>query len=449
MKRWLLILGISTSFNTLADFNSALELYSAGDYAVAHKEFLSMAEVGEKRSQFNLGVMYYYGQHVEKDINKAYAWMKLSIQSEASKDNEVEVFKSISSEVNNKKEAENEFEKLNENYSTQVLLKKLYPVLIVAENTNGFDAVPVNVFEPKYPKEALYKGLEGWVRFQFDLDKQGTPRNIQLFDSFPEKIFVKNSMKAIKHWKFEAAKNEANQPISRESLRYTMQFKIVGAGDRKIEENLYQETSQKALDGDANAQYAIGYWDKKIGSPNNINPNEWFLKAAMQGHPSAQYELGRSLVYGQGCQTDKTKGIEWLNRSASNGQDNAKLLLGSLAMKFSDLASQKRALKYLDDVKELSAPTRLSYVWMLATSPFEEISNPIKAIELTKSFSSKEFKDDATLYEIKAAAYAAMGDFEKAVDLQEEALDEAEDMNADLTDIKKHLVFYKKKKKWF
>jgi len=449
MKKLLLIIGLCTSFNVSADFNSALDLYSAGDYKTAFAEFSTMAEVGEKRSQFNLGVMYYYGQHVEKDINKAYAWMKLATQSDTAKENEIKTFNTIAGKIKDIKEANAEFDKVNSRYSTQVLLDKLYPVLVIADNKNGFDATPDKIVEPKFPKKALYKGVGGWVRFQFDLDKQGTPRNIQLLDSFPEMLFVKNSMKAVEKWKFKPALNEKNEPIAKEAMRYTMEFKIVGAGETRVKKKLYQDTTQKALNGDANSQFTIGFWDKKLGSPDNINPNEWFLKAAMQGHPSAQFELGRSLVYGQGCQTDKSKGIEWLTRSASSGQESAKLLLGSLAMRFKDLESQKRALRYLNDVKELSASARLDYAWMLAISPFDEISDPKKAIELSETFDSKIFKDDATLYEIQAAAYAAMGNFRKAIDLQEEALEEAEDMKADVEDIEQHLAMYKKKQKWF
>ena len=121
MRKWLMILGLSISLNAFADFNSASDLYDSGDYTAAHKEFLSMAQVGEKRSQFNLGVMYYYGQHVEKDINKANAWMKLSIQGETSKDNERAVFKTISSKVENKEIAESEYHNLQAIYSTDVL----------------------------------------------------------------------------------------------------------------------------------------------------------------------------------------------------------------------------------------------------------------------------------------------------------------------------------------
>jgi TonB family protein len=451
MRKWLMILGLSISLNAFADFNSASDLYDSGDYTAAHKEFLSMAQVGEKRSQFNLGVMYYYGQHVEKDINKAYAWMKLSIQGETSKDNERAVFKTISSKVENKEIAESEYHNLQAIYSTDVLLKKLYPILVTPTDEHAYEAVPISIVEPKYPHSALLRGLQGRVSFQFDIDKLGVPRNIQLLESFPEKIFDKNSVKTFKKWRFETATDSTGKKIQALGLRYTLEYHFEDAGGLQLKKNLYENSKLEADTGNANAQYKLGYWSKNLSNliSDTNNPNDWFLKAAVQGHSSAQYELGRSLIYGQGCHTDKEKGIEWLTRSAENGQGDAKLLLGSLATKLTDYGSQERALAYFNSVDELSNSAKLDYAWLLATSPHQKISNPEKAIDLSNSFSRKSFFDQATLSEIKAAAYAAMGKFELAIDLQKVALEEAEDMKADVEVIKMNLALYEQKPKWF
>ncbi len=47
--------------------------------------------------------------------------------------------------------------------------------------------------------------------------------------------------------------------------------------------------------------------------------------------------------------------------------------------------------------------------------------------------------DDAKLYEIKAAVFAAMGNLKRAIALKEYALEK----------IKQHLAAYKKKERWF
>ncbi len=450
MKNIIAIFCILYTLNIFADFSSALDLYSSGDYENAHKEFLSMAEVGEKRSQYNLGVMYYYGQHVEKNINKAYAWIKLSIQSETSKTKEKSTFQTVASQIEDKTQAEAEFQKLNAMYSTDTLIKELYPILVKPEGEKAFGAIPVSIIEPKWPRKALMRGIQGWVQVQFDLDKSGVPRNLHLLQSFPDKIFSRTALNVVPKWRFKPKQNLSGEAIPSYRLLYTMTFRLEGANKLQVEKSLYKKTDVEAKQGNAVAQYKIGIWAKTLkDSAPDINPNEWFLKAAIQGLPAAQYELGRSLIRGKGCIVDKSKGLEWLIRSATNGEDSAKLLLGSLAAKSSDIESQLRAIKYLDDVKDLSDAARVDYAWMLAISPYKEIANPEKAIELSDSFSDKYFRDDATILEIKAAAQAAMGNFKKAIALQKDALDEAEDMNADLSEIKNRLVSYKNQEKWF
>jgi hypothetical protein len=45
-----------------ADFQTALKDYNAGRYEAAHGEFLTLAELGDCSSQFNLGAMALKGQ---------------------------------------------------------------------------------------------------------------------------------------------------------------------------------------------------------------------------------------------------------------------------------------------------------------------------------------------------------------------------------------------------
>jgi len=229
-----------------------------------------------------------------------------------------------------------------------------------------------------------------------------------------------------------------------------MEFRLSKTQNLEIKKHHYNDQMEKALAGDPIAQFNIGYYEKKLHtSKGKENPNEWFLKSAIQGHPIAQLELGESLIFGQGCKQDKAKGIEWLTRAAHTGQSDARQLLASLATRVKTLESQKQALVYIKDVDNLNINTQLSIAWMLATSPFKEIVNPDKAINIVDSISSKYFTDDITLYEIQAAAYASTGDFDEAIDLQEEALDEAKDRDADLETINFRLASYRNKQKWF
>jgi len=433
-----------------ADFNTTIQNYQNGQFETAFGDFLTMAKTGEKRSQFNLGIMYFYGQHVTKDVNQAYAWLKLATDSETSSQSEKEAFELVKSKISDIKEAEKAYQSLASQFSTQVLIEKLYPELIDTKNRGGFHAIPLKIINPKYPKRASYGGIQGWVRYKFDVDKLGVPRNIQLAESFPEHVFTKASRKVLPKWRFKPARNGNGKPIEQKNLSYTMEFRFSKTSHLEMKKGLFESQMEKAQAGDPIAQFNIGYYEKKLHvTEGKENPNEWFLKAAIQGHPIAQLELGTSLIYGQGCIQDKTKGVEWLTRAAHSGQTDARQLLASVASRINTLESHQKAISYLKGIKEFSATTQLSLAWMLATSPFEEIANPKQSLKIVKNMSSKTFTDDITLYEIQAAAYAALGDFNEAVDLQEEALEEAEDRNADADSIKSHLASYKKKEKWF
>jgi TonB family protein len=454
MKKLITLLFLVISLQSQADFFSAMDQYKAQHYANAYNEFLSMAIIGEKRSQFNIGIMYYYGQHVEKDINKAYAWLKLSVENELSDkktiSNNLAAFNTITAAISDKNLAEDEYKKLKVLYSDNVLLEKLYPVIVKAEGENSFHAKPTKIVNPKWPRKALLNGIQGWVQVQFDIDIKGAPRNLEVVSAFPKTIFVQGAINAIKKWRFEPKKDKNDQFQVHSNVRYSLEYRLEGGNGLVIKKELYKKTQEQALNGNANAQFKIGYWDKVFSdSKHTINPNEWFLKASKQGHPAAQYELGRSLVYGKGCKVDKTKGISWLTRSASNGDNSAKQLLGSIAAQNTDLESQQRAVRLLNGIEKLSPSTRLNYAWMLIKSPYDEINDPQKAIKLSKSFSSKAFEDDATVLEIRAAAYASLGNFKEAISLQEDALDEAEDMDIDLETIKLRLLSYQENNLWF
>ena len=450
MKKVLFFIFLVLSKQSFADFHSATESYNAGEFSKAYEEFLYMAKLGEKRSQFNLGVMYYSGQHVKKDINKAYAWIKLANESETVKENERQAFESIKKHVKNFDTAEVEYQILSNIYSTEALAEKLYPVFVKPENIYAFEAKPITIVEPRYPRNAAISGVSGWVRFELDIDPQGKPRNIKIKQSVPKGVFNSVALKSIKKWRFEPAKNDSGSVVTREKLTYTVEFILGENGKNTIRENVYQKNQLSAQEGDANAQFNIGFWQKYVPYHRKEgNPNAWFLKSAIQGHPLAQYEIGRSLVLGHGCVADKVKGLEWLTQSAASGSTDAKQFLASLATKTVSLRSHQNAVAYLKDVDKLDVATQVDFAWMLITSPYEEVSDPKRAIKLINDLPRKSFSDDVTKYEMKAAAYAAIGDFDKAVDIQEDALDEAEDLKVDLAQVKSRLAAYRQNKKWF
>ena len=450
MKIFIILLSLSITISINANLGNAVEQYEAGNFKSAFQNFKSMAVIGEKRAQLNLGVMYYNGEYVAKDINQSYAWMKLSVQSKTVTTSQKKIFENIASQVSDMTQAEIEYTKLANLYSSEALLETLYPVLIKPTGDKSFEAQPIEIKEPKWPRKALMQGIQGLVRVQFDIDKKGIPRNAHILESLPKDIFTKASLKSVVRWRFKPDTDADGKPIARRGLRYTMEYRLEGMDKIEIKKKLYDKTFAAANSGDASAQFFIGYWAKRLkSSTSEKNPNEWFLKAAVQGVKEAQYEIGRSLVYGTGCFVDRGKGLDWLTRASGNGEPQAKILLGSIASRGAKLESQQTAIQYLEDVEKLTPSAKLAYAWMLITSPYPEIANPKKGLSISSSFSKKEFNDHITIYELKAAAYAALGKFKKAVSYQKDALDKAEDMNADSDIIKTRLKSYQDKQTWF
>jgi TonB family protein len=79
----------------------------------------------------------------------------------------------------------------------------------LAETAHSVDKLSMNEpmsvtrIEPKYPIEAAQNNQEGSVILQFDITKDGSTDNIQVLESFPQQVFDKESVKALKQWTYK------------------------------------------------------------------------------------------------------------------------------------------------------------------------------------------------------------------------------------------------------
>jgi uncharacterized protein len=78
---------------------------------------------------------------------------------------------------------------------------------------------------------------------------------------------------------------------------------------------------------DLGALYATGGW---TGPRDLVQAAEWYRRAAERGHPDAQYNLGFMYLLGDGVQASTTEGLQWLTRSADQGDESAVRLLADL-----------------------------------------------------------------------------------------------------------------------
>ncbi|MEN9372856.1 MAG: hypothetical protein RIR79_408 [Pseudomonadota bacterium] len=64
----------------LAGWKEGTEAYKKGDFAVAVKEFKPLAQKGNSKAQYKLGVLYTTGQGVRQDYQEAIKWFRLAVE---------------------------------------------------------------------------------------------------------------------------------------------------------------------------------------------------------------------------------------------------------------------------------------------------------------------------------------------------------------------------------
>lgn len=61
---------------------------------------------------------------------------------------------------------------------------------------------------PKFPTEAARQRLEGYVKMEFDIMPNGKPANIMILESYPEEMFVRSAVSALRKWKYTPATSD-------------------------------------------------------------------------------------------------------------------------------------------------------------------------------------------------------------------------------------------------
>jgi protein TonB len=86
---------------------------------------------------------------------------------------------------------------------------------------------PLKRIEPVYPKEAALNGTEGWAIFTIDITESGEVENIKLVESFPSRIFERESRRALANWKYQPqVQNGKAQRIENHTVKII--FKLEG-----------------------------------------------------------------------------------------------------------------------------------------------------------------------------------------------------------------------------
>ena len=86
------------------------------------------------------------------------------------------------------------------------------------------DVLPIVRIDPQWPREALVKGIEGYVVVEVTIASDGSVRGASIIESVPKRMFDRSVIRAVLKWKFKP-RIINGVPVERKAIQ-TLEFKI-------------------------------------------------------------------------------------------------------------------------------------------------------------------------------------------------------------------------------
>ena len=439
---------------TLSAHSARADLYSAGvaykkqDYPAAFRQFRELAELGQPQAQFDLAVMYANGQGTDVSNTNAHAWASLArTNGDPNADALVSTLEPRLTPNSLRLSAE-----IQEKFGPAALNSRLMPRLLQGREYVDRDPVrPLKPFMPSYPPEAQRRGIQGEVYVEFVVAGDGHPRLPRILYALPVDTFDDTVRDSVMRSSFLPARINGAPVTSTVSMFYNFKVTGVSLSDYEGLETRVKTTLAKAEGGDASAQ--LLYAMMIAGLPQLHQTYDkampWFLKAAQAGSPYAQFQIGTGLLQGRGCQCDAGKGDIWLEKAAQADQPDAQVTLAEhLLRDHPTPESVSGALVWLERAaKQGNSSAKLYWAAVLAASPQPGIQDPTRALALVDSV-MKQFRENPSAWEIRAAADAARGDYKNAGKDQAHAIKEATALGWNLTALQQRQELYAANRPW-
>jgi TonB family protein len=447
-------------------FSDGLKAYDAGDFANAKLTFERLAELGHAGARFNLALLYYQGQGVDKDPLKAYGW--LSLAGESGNADAAKIGGRIYEELPpaQRVEADKLRDSLISRYGIAALNASLLPE--IKKSDPAHYQIKETKLRQNYPRGLKQLGLEGAVDVEYTISRDGNIKDIHVLE-FSHEGFVDAAIRALRYHKYDPPLVDGhNVDIHGYRYRVPFDFESVDAFATRVEERTTGKKRDGRFEGRMDefiadlleqaradnpaSQYYYGHimtTHNRVKRITETEMNEWYLKSAQGGFSAAQYTLAYSLLYGRGCVADRAKAIAWLTLASEGDYPLAQLLLGRTLISMREGPEQvQKGLLWIDKAAQNDfPPAAMALAWLQATAGDEKIRNPGNALKLAAG-AYEDYPDQVTALETMTAAYAANGDFKKAVKFQEDAIDEAEDLDWNIQPLQLRLDAYMNGKAW-
>lgn len=450
-----------------ADLYTATTAFKQRNYAQAFPRFLALARLGQPMAQLAVAYMYASGLGTARSRIDGYAWARLAAQNGAAKGLTLakELEPALALAPGSRKVAA----WVTAPYTPAALERTLLPVLLQPNTrSNASRSHPRNVASKRggtrsparcrpqrfdtniYPLEADLGGMQGRFVLQYTLMPDGTARNPRVVFGLQAPQFDEAARAGVLMAKFAHA--PGTHP-----LQCTMALEFL---ERQYSTDDYPGLEEKlwvlyhsAKRG--NPQAETNYGTLLAGLPQVFrerNPRflPWLLKGAQGGDALAQYEVAVCLesAFG-GCKPDEAKALRWLHLAAAQNQPDAELDLAVRALHGApDPADLIAARGWLEQAAAQGNAAADSYLAaLLATSPQAAARDPARALRLERK-AYEHVAIDPTGYEIRAAAYAAEGQFARAVQLERRAIRKARQLDWDVSPLEKRLQRYRSHQPW-
>lgn len=406
-----------------ATFEDGLMHYQAGRFVEARNIFLQLAELGNERAQFNIGVMHLRGEDFQQDATKAWAWMQIAKEngSEFADGAIATVEKKLTPGERDRANAH--LKTLKEQYSSAEISNRFLPIF-TSKNSAISSTRPSYVHQPSYPASMERAGKSGFVDVQYVAGKDGTARYFKTIYS-PDKAFSEASFEALQHSKLEPAKT-ANGTTLEFSGRFRFLFKMAGNTLKTDELQSYIDAEKKqAAEGGAQEKLLFAYSMSAMRShyagmkgSESIrweDANEWFVRAAQDGAALAKYQLGLNTLNGDQCDVDYQKSLYWLTAAAEDNVLDAQFALGyELLAGVRFERNEQEGKKLLTGAADKGlAEARLLLAWLLATHPDENFRS-IDGAKTYLSQVSESFDDQRSYHETAIAVALTQQDWKQA-----------------------------------
>ncbi len=194
--RSLLPLLLTASLSCQADMLQALQAYQQQDFGTAASKFTELLPLGNEVASFNLAAMALNGEGQPKNTSKALTYLMLA--AELKHPQAAALLQKLSTEASaaELQQAEQQFQQLQQQVKINIFTGE--------EEDDKLLPLPIKRMEPRYPVDAARKGLFGYVTLRLLVDEEGKVAAVDTLDSYPKNVFEKNSIAALKQWRYQA-----------------------------------------------------------------------------------------------------------------------------------------------------------------------------------------------------------------------------------------------------